>query len=168
MNSLTEIINQVSEIEKQLADSGGELTPELEAMIVQVEISLPAKIDSYDYVIRKMSHAAEFYKERAQFFTKFSKSCENVGKKIKDSLKFRMLEMGLEELLGNEIRFKLRNNKPSVFIKDESLVPDKYRIAVTTYKIDNDKILADLKAGVDVPGAEILQSKSVLVYPNNK
>lgn len=168
MNSLTELLNESSEIEKILADSGGELTPELEQRISNIDVNLPTKIDSYDYLIKRMANAAEFYKQRAQLFTKFSKSCDAISKRIKDSLKFKMINNGLTEISGIEVRFNLRNNKKTVFISDESAIPAKYKILITTEKVDLDKVKDDLEAGIHVPGADLLQSKSILSYPCSK
>lgn len=168
MSNLIEIINQSKRIEDLLVESNGELTPELEKELMIIDVQLPQKIDNYASVIDRMKLAGEYYKQKSDFYYKFSKSCDGVVKKLKENIKYALVNMGLEELLGSEIRFKLKNNKKSVFIKDEALIPEKYKYTEPVVKVDTALILADLEKGLDVPGAEILQSKSVMVYPNKK
>lgn len=164
--NLLELVNTTKQLEDALIESGGELTPELEAMLAVKDVQLPAKVDAYHHVIDRLNNTADFYKSKADFYSKFSKSCSGAAKRLKDNIKYGLISMGLDQLIGDEIKFKLRNNKASVFIKDESLIPETYKVPVTVYELDKDKILADLKAGIEIPGAELLQSQSVIAYPN--
>ena len=65
---------------------------------------------------------------------------------------------GVKELEGDGLKIKLKANPPSVVITDEALIPWEYRETVQpppVEKIVKAKIAKALKAGIDVPGADL-------------
>jgi hypothetical protein len=65
---------------------------------------------------------------------------------------------GKKELEGDGLKIKLKSNPPSVVITDENLIPWDYRETVQpppVEKIVKAKIAKALKAGIDVPGADL-------------
>lgn len=62
-----------------------------------------------------------------------------------------------------EFSVSMRKNGPSVNIIDQSIIPDEYSNAKTTWSIDKASILKDLKNGLEVPGATLKNSKSLLI-----
>jgi hypothetical protein len=69
-----------------------------------------------------------------------------------------MEHAGMKELEGDGLKIKLKANPPSVVITDEALIPWEFRETVQpppVEKIIKEKIRKALKAGIDVPGADL-------------
>lgn len=165
--SLRELVVTSSAIEEMIIQSGGELTPEIEAALAVQDIRLPAKIDGYSMVMDRMDSIAQFYETRASVFLRLSAAAKSVQRKCKDNLKFAMEQLGTDELVGNDVKFKLQKSPPAVIVDDETKVADAYKVVKTTTSIDKKKIAEDLKLGVPVDGARLEQGTSLRVYANN-
>ena len=53
--TLYQLTNQMAEIEAMLEETGGEITPELEAVWNETSESLPQKVDGYNQVLRNLT-----------------------------------------------------------------------------------------------------------------
>lgn len=62
-------------------------------------------------------------------------------------------------------KFKVstRVNQPALDIMDEKLIPEKYRKTDVITSIDNALVKSDLKEGVDIPGAQLIQGISLII-----
>lgn len=153
--SLSLIVSQVAELENQLIESGGVLTEDIEKALAIVDTHLPEKIDSYAAVIERFDLVEQFYKDKAAFYLGLAKSASSVTERCKDNLKFAMKELGVTELAGNEIKYTLSKNGPKAIVDDSSKIDQIYKVTETVVKIDNKRILEDLKVGVPVEGAHL-------------
>lgn len=165
MSNLVQIVNDVSTIEEKLIQSEGQLTPEIEALLVINSEMLPAKIDNYSLVLERFDSLAEYYSKRAKFFSQISKQCEAVQERLKENIKTAMKTLETDEIKGHDIRFKLQRTKPSVVIVDEKLIPKEYKKEIITYQIEKERLKSDLEIGV-VPGAKLEESFSLRAYAN--
>lgn len=165
--SLRSLVTLSNDLLNQLLESNGQLTPELEEQLSKLEIALPAKVDSYAYLIDRFEAEAEFWKARAENNALVMKACLAAQKRLKDNLKFAMQEQKAGEIKGNEVRFKLQNSKPSLVI-DETIIDPAYTYQHVETRIDKKKIEEDLKIGVPVKGATLEPSFSLRVYANRK
>ncbi len=78
--------------------------------------------------------------------------------RLDEYVTYVMIQDGVKELEGDGLKIKLRNNPPSVVILDEQLVPWDFKETVQpppVEKIVKAKIAKALKAGIDVPGADL-------------
>lgn len=75
--------------------------------------------------------------------------------RLKDYAVRVMSEQNLTRLEGDTVTFSLRQNPPAVEITDEAAVPAVYKTVVQTVKVDKRAIGKELKAGRDVPGADL-------------
>jgi hypothetical protein len=85
-------------------------------------------------------------------------SWERTVDRLEEYVKSTMEHAGKKELEGDGLKIKLRANPPSVVIVDEALIPWEFREVVTpppVEKIVKAKIAKALKAGIDVPGADL-------------
>ncbi len=165
--TLRTLVQQSNDLMSQLAEAGGELTPELESQLAHVELSLPEKIDSYSHLMDKLDLEIEMWKQKADFYYSIAKSCKNVKERLKENIKFAMQEMTVSEIKGNDVRFKLSNSKPTLLI-DEELIDPLYTSQVTTTVIDKKRIEEDLKNGVPVAGARLVENVSLRTYANRR
>ena len=161
---VNQVVNQVATIENMLLDSCGEVTPEIADMLAIKEVNLPDKVDSYAAVIERFGMLEEYYKEKAANILKIAKSASAIVERCKANLEYAMQELKLDEISGNESRFKLVHSNPSVIIADETKVEDIYKTTETTVKINKKSILEDLKMGLEVAGCKMQENVSLRKY----
>ena len=85
-------------------------------------------------------------------------SWERTVDRLEEYVKSTMEHAGKKELEGDGLKIRLKANPPSVVIVDEALIPWEFREVVTpppVEKIVKAKIAKALKAGIDVPGADL-------------
>lgn len=162
MNSLSTLLDMASEIERHLIDNDGLITPELEALMTNLDISLPAKIDSYAYVIEQLEVQQEWYDTQIKELQRNKKARVLAGENIIARLKDLMLQNKLTDLVGDRKRFKLQASNPKMIVRDEKQIPATYLIEETRIYPDNEKIKTDLKSGIPVPGCELEQSWALM------
>lgn len=164
--SLPMIVAELSVVMNAIVENGGELSPELETMFDNLGSQLSTKADGYAYFMEKLEHEADFWKEKANSYLKVSKSCANLKDRLNNSIKLAMRQLGTDEVKGDDVRFKLSKLPPKLVL-DESL-PSSYKMAVTEYVPDKDRIKHDLEIGLEVPGATLEPVWSLRKYANRK
>lgn len=163
--SLMAIVNQSIDIEKMLIESGGEVNEEIEKFLTITHSELAEKVDGYQNVIERFEALEDHYKARAEFFRTVSGQCKTVAQRLKDNIKYAMQEMGVVEIKGNDIRFKLSPTKGRVIIEDANMVPVEFKEEVIETKIDDKKIREALEQG-EVRGARLEPGFSLRTYAN--
>ena len=126
--TLYELTAEMSAIEDELYESGGELTPELEQELTETKESLLRKVDSYNALMQKLGAMAESAKKETERLTKLKKTAENAQKRVKERLLWNMNVFGLEKLEGNLCKMGIRNSK-SLEV-DDAVVLEPYLGAV--------------------------------------
>jgi len=152
---LRELTTLTADIENALIDSGGEITPDIEALLAVKEAALPDKVDRYHMVLDRLEDVSGFYKRKAEEFLKISKACDRSVDFLRQSLKTHMEALSISELEGFDYRFKLVNGAPKITVTDEALLPDKFKIVEMVTKPDKKKIMEAVKSGEMVPGIEV-------------
>ena len=90
------------------------------------------------------------------------KTYSNMIVSLKGYIFNQMVGLKKKNIKGNIFTLSIRKNAPSVDIKDEDSIPEKYKIPQPS-KLDKKAILADLKQDVEIDGAEIKQSTSLQI-----
>lgn len=163
--SLLAIVGKTVEIEKMLIESGGELTPEIEAALIVNEQSLSEKADGYHNIIERFDALGDHYSKRAAFFAQISKQCAGVVDRLKGNIKIAMSELKVDEIKGADVRFKLVTTSGKLIIEDEEMVPVEFKQEVINTVIQKDALKAALQAG-EVPGAKLEKGYSLRAYAN--
>lgn len=153
--TLFNLVVQANSISQALCESGGELTPQLEALMAHVDTAFPAKVESYHIVMERMTVEAEYWKEKASVYLKIAKAHDALQERLKASIKDGMIALGKDEVMGESIRFKLSPTKGALVISDETKLPDEYLMIETKKVPDKEKIRASLEAFATVPGASL-------------
>lgn len=166
MNTLMELVNVSQQIQRALVEAGGELTPELEKSLAILSEKLPDKADGYKHVIDDLKAQADVWSARAEALESIAKSFLNYIDHLKYSLKMACIQLGVDELKGNDYRWKLINSQPSVIIDDETKVPGAFKEIVQKTVLRKDLISEQLKKGETVPGAHLEQGQYVRPYAN--
>lgn len=167
-DTLYSLVSQSQALERMLVETGGELTPELEAMLDNIDVSMAQKIDGYAFVMEDCEARAAFWKAKAETYSKIAKSHALIQERIKERLKAALIQLGKDEIQGNEIRFKLSKLKPKLVIWNADEIPEELKIVVQTKAPDKDRIAEALSEGFEVPGARMEPVFSLRTYAARK
>lgn len=135
------------QIKDTLEGIEGEFKDKSEAIAV-VDANFEADIELIDMAIKKLQ-------ARKQVI-------ENKRKHLRDYLKFNMLATGITKISCPLFSIVLAKGIKKVHITDEKLLPDDYVTVKTVVQPDKRKLLADLKQGLDIPGAELVETEGSL------
>lgn len=164
--SLVRLAEESAKIEIALAESGGELTPEIEAMLAEIDVKLPEKVENYAMLMDRMDDLAEFYESRMEMLAKMKSAAIKVVERCEQNLKLAMEKTGETEIKGVDVRFKLSPTAGKVVIENEELIDPAYTVIEQVRKIEKKRIGEDLKAGVPVKGARLEVGTSLRRYAN--
>lgn len=161
--SLSLLAEEKSNIERILEESGGELTPEIEAELQSLELQTAGKIDGYYAFMERCKSVGELMELRAQALQNIANGHFSLAESLKKRIMFAMSSMGVQEIVGNMKRAKLSPTKGRLVI-DEKLLPAEFMLQVTTMVPDKEKIREKLELFEEVPGAKIEGGQSVRFY----
>lgn len=154
MGSLIELAREAQHLLSLLEDSGGEITPELEYALELNRADLTTKAEAYAHLLDRIPAVATYWKQQRDQAAKVAQGLALLEERLKDHIKAGMLTMGVTKLEGESVKFSISPSKPALVVGD---VPPEYLITVTTLAPDKERIRADLEAGIEVPGAELVQ-----------
>jgi len=133
-----------------------ELTRELEkdlnsktGRIIQVFTSSDSQIEALDKEIKRLQAR--------------KKALENKKNNFKNFLKFTLERLGVKKIETTFGIIGIKNNPASVDILDDTKIPQEYKTTKYIEDISKTEISKALKAGVEVPGAELKQSTSLYI-----
>ena len=152
-NSLVALAQLAVQVEQALLEAGGELTPEVEALLAVVQENLPAKVDSYRAVLDRLDLAGDYYADKAKQYQAAAKSCAKAVDRLKDNIKAAMLAMDAKTIEGEDFKFTLSSMAPKVVLTGD--IPDAFQRAVIEYKPDTEAIRAALDAGQALTFAQL-------------
>ena len=108
--TLQQIIEQMQEIQSQLIEAGGELTPEIEALIISAETRLEKKLDSYAATIDYLKGQADYLDRQAKLYTLRKKAIDNSIKSMRERMAFSMKAAGQEIIKTSAHTYSYREN----------------------------------------------------------
>lgn len=172
MSTLFDIVKNHKSLDEILLEQDGEITDQQQEQIVdswmiEIKSDLATKADGYKYRMDNIDSASKALRDRARQVSNAASVLENLSDLLKEKMKQAMIEMGVTHIDGNQFKFKLSDGRSSAVVTHQDLLPSKYMVETISLSVDKDKILEDLKSGVDVPGAE-LKTASVLRVTINK
>ena len=123
---------------------------------------LEDKAENIAKLIKTLEVDINGYKAEEKRLADKRKSLENRVKSLKEYLDSAMKLTGKKKFKGQLFSFNIQKNTPSVNILDDELIPEKYFIEQDPV-LDKKSLLADLKNGEEIPGAEIKQTESLRI-----
>lgn len=165
-NSLIASQKLAQKIESLLLESGGELNDELESLLVfqtESKEALKSQVDEVAQTLERIDSLTEYYSKQLQVLNRVLTGLESTKDKLSSNVMSAMHSMQVEDLRGNNIEFKLRQNPPSVEILDEAIIPDQFSEIVVSSKIKKKDIKEAINSGVEVPGARLTQKQSLKI-----
>lgn len=154
---------ELAEIQRQMADNPEDMDDVLDQWLA-VNAKIPEKIDGYAGLSRSLSSQAVMYeneakrfKEEARYWDDKAAAAKAADKRLKDRLQHCMDILEVTELAGKLFTAKLQSNggvQKLVTPSDPTTLPVIYQRVVVV--ADNEAIRADVEAGIEVPGCELL------------
>ena len=141
-------------------EAGGELTPELEAMLRITEERMMEKAGDFVEAIKEAEAIAQLADLRIKEAQAVKARMKNRAQRLKETLKGAMEQFGVERLPLGMHSLGFRRSR-AVEITDEAKVPNRYVKVATS--IDKASLLADLKAGRVVEGARLVENRNLLI-----
>lgn len=166
--TLPEIIAEAQMIVKALAESGGELTPELEQLVDFNQAALSTKLDRYAFIDEKLQAESNFWKAKADHYRQIARGCEAMRERLRANIKTGMQALEITELKGLESRYVLVNGGQKLVIDDPEQLPAAFIMQITSTALDKEKITDALKAGFEVTGAKLETITALRAYENNE
>lgn len=163
--SLVALTHEAIEILQTLYASNGEISPELEKRLSEVQNTLAHKVDSYSWIIETLEAEEEKLRARSDMFLRAARGCKAFRDRLKENIKLSMLSMQTKELEGEQVKFQVVAGAPSLKI-DEALLSNAFKVAV--FQPDKPKIKEALDKGELVPGASYETSWQLRTYAAKK
>lgn len=150
-----------------LAESEGELTPELEVMLNELDGQADEKIERVALYVRERSAHAAAVKEERDRLAAIVKREEKAAESLKGYLKLQMERLGKTKVNGLLATIAIQSNPPSVTstLTNEELhqmahVCDFVVTVPASYRIDRDVVLARHKEGKPLPAGVVVERGS--------
>lgn len=119
--TLYQLASEWLRIEDELWESGGDLTPELEAEMTETRESLTAKVDGYNSLYRKFGSVKDAASAEIDRLMKLKRVAENAQKRLKERLKWNMDVLGIDSLEGNLCKIS-RRKSTSLKVDDDAML----------------------------------------------
>lgn len=158
--NLYSIDQEFIHLQALLESSDGELTEELELTLKYNEANIDKKYKNYVHMILNLESDIDSLDKEIARLTALKKPKSSAIDRLKDNLKESMQLREIDKFDGGTFKLSFRKSS-GVKILDESLIPNKYLVKVTTISPDKKLIGDTIKAGKIVPGATIYENKNL-------
>ena len=128
----------------------------------EVDGEIEDKAENIAILIKNLESDAEGFKREEERLTAKRSAIENKIKGLKTYLDTTMRAVDKLKFKTKLFSFNIQNNPPSVDITDEKLIPQEFFIDQAP-KLDKKSLLAALKDGREIEGAQIKQTKSLRI-----
>lgn len=146
-----------------LAVQDMDLEPEvLKDTLDSIEEAFEDKAENIAKWIRNLEADKKAFEEEEKRFKEKKQAADNRIKSLKLYLEDNMRLTGKTKFKAGFFSFAIQNNPPCVEVFDEALIPKQFLIAQPV-KIDRAWIKELLKAGEEVPGAELKQTEGLRI-----
>lgn len=142
---------EIAELTQQIVDAGGELTPVIEECLEISGAELMQKADRYAAFLDRLDSERATWKDRADAYGRVAKSLASLKDRLNSNIKLAMQIMGTHKIDGEESRLLLSRGAPKLVIDDTKL-PDAWKMAVTEYVPDKERIKAAIERGETIEG----------------
>lgn len=137
---------------------------QLQEMLNGLEGKIEEKIENTIKVVRSLEAQAKAIKEEEERLKARRTSIENSATRIKENVETIMKRMELEKVKGQLFTISLQSNPPKVVVLDEFHIPQKYFVTPQPVpQLQKKEIIEAWKNGVDIPGVQVVQEKSLRV-----
>lgn len=143
----------------------GEVSAALESILTEITTEIERKVDTYEYVMARMEESEKMFSYRAERYSRAALAMDTARQRMKDRIKEAMRQRGVNELLGQEWRFKLVPTKGRLLV-DPTKLPHHFNLVRTVTEPDKERIRKVLDSGETITGAEIQPGWQLRSYIN--
>lgn len=153
MVKLYDLAIEYAEIGDAIDDADGELTPEIEARLDALSVSLEAKVDSCCALIREWSLTAEAIREEERRLKARRDALDNRAARLREYVTSCLDMAGRRKVTSSRFTASVRESRGAVSVTDIERLPAAFKFQ----RVDVDKraLRAALDAGEEVPGAVV-------------
>lgn len=152
---LTEQYNQLLEIAEQVD------AETLKDTLDSINEAIEDKAESTAKVVRTIEAEANAIDEEIKRLNARKQTLVNNAKGLKEYLQTELEKVNINKVNGSLFTIRIQNNPPSVAVEDETKL--QAYLVEQQPKLDKKALLSDLKAGKEVEGAQIKQTKSLRI-----
>lgn len=160
--SLQQLIVNYKNIE-ELMDNPDIPAEMLKEALNSIEGNIESKVDGICHIIRKYNKEAEFLKEESDRLVAKRKTIENKVASLKRYMEDCLRALDKKSVKTTLNSVNIQNNPPSINIVDEKTIPDTYKTVETVTKINKKQLIADIKSGAVIEGAELNITSSLRI-----
>ncbi len=147
---------------QQLLNLAEQLDPELlKDTLESIDDELETKAENVAFVIKELEGQSLVLETETKRLAERKNTINNNVKRLKQSLFDAMITAKKQKIKTNLFTLDIRKNPPSIIVEDESKLLN-YLIEQPK-KIDKTKLGDDLKKGIEVPGAKIIQTERLQI-----
>lgn len=157
--SLYDISADLKSIHDAIIESDGELSPDLEASLDRLNLQLSNKVHGLGKWIFNLESNESAIQAEIDRLERKKKSVTNLHVRLHNYVEFCMIKADVKKLEFPLFSPRIQKNPPSVEILDEQKIPAKYVKIKQESVIDKKQLLADLKSGDEIEGAELVTNK---------
>lgn len=159
MKSLPALMEDSYRLTKCIVEAEGEITPELELELKQLQADVQTKLDNYHFICERLAHEALLWDAKAKYYSKIAKSLKRSEEFLETLVKNHLVMTDSQRIEGEEATWSLVKSQPKVNIADESRLPD---VFLRIHKEPNKVLIKDaLESGQDVPGCTLERGFSI-------
>lgn len=159
MSTLYELTNDYTALLEMAEDADEQA---LRDTLEGIEGAIEDKADGYAKVLRELDKDSAGLDAEIQRLQAKKTAIANAAKRIRNNLQDAMIATGKTKFKTSLFSFGIQKNPPSVVIDDDQEVPIDYLI-VADPKPDKKRMLAELKAGKELPFARLKQTESLRI-----
>lgn len=119
------------------------------------------KAENIVKVIRNMEADEKALRDEEIRLADKRKSIGNKKENLKEYLFSSMRAIGKPKMKAGIFNINIQKNPQSIKIIDENIIPDKYKIV--SYKLDKKQLKEDIKDGLKIEGAELVQTEGIRI-----
>lgn len=121
--TLFQLTADMAELENELIDNGGELTPEIEGMLAATQEALVAKTDGYNTLLRKLKATETTCDQEAKYWQGKKKVAANAQKRLREHINDVMGAFGINRIEGETCKIT-RSERTSLEVNEELLLAE--------------------------------------------
>ena len=123
------------------------------------ETEYETKVENYIKIMKNLEADVEARKNEIKRLTELNKADEKKKEHLKDTLSASMSLTGHERV--DTPLFKVSFRKSQAVEVDEAVLPESYKVA--TWKADKKRLKEDLKNGLEIIGASLIERKNLSI-----
>ena len=162
MRSLYNLTDAYNNIMELATDESMDLDI-LESALQEIEMDISTKVYNGIGLIKTLETISKGIKEEESRLSKQRKIIDARVDRIKDWYKSNLEQMGKEKIMTERGTMRIQNNPPALQLDEVKLPPAYFTVIPEHFEVKKEKIKADLKAGIDIPGAYYTQGRSLRI-----